>query len=246
MLPHRVRRRLAIVRQPFMAAAGGDDRKAGCARPIDEFASQAGLVAIGEAVDHAGVARLACEQRTAKGVGLDGDVDEMLAVTERRQRVLHRRGRISGAFDDDIDTGMRHQRLPVVADMRASALDGVVEGRCRELFLGPADPREIGLRIRRSKIDDPRQMNAGHARHLRQIHRSEFAGADQSDAQGFSGQLALAQFAEEIHDRSAFSVSRIVCRDSSGTSAMFQHGMTVFAGFTSFRTNDVRSSLQMT
>ena len=90
------------------------------------------------------------------------------------------------------------------------------------------------------KIDDYRQMNAGHARHLRQIHRAEFSGADQPDAQGFSGHSRSRSLLKKFMVAS-FRVSRIAC-DSNGTSTMFQHGKAVFQGFTSFRTNDVRSS----
>jgi hypothetical protein len=48
------------MRQPFVAAAGGDDREARGARPVDQVADERGLIAIGQAVnDPASRARIA-------------------------------------------------------------------------------------------------------------------------------------------------------------------------------------------
>ena len=199
MGPDGIGGRLPILRQPFVAAAGGDHRKAGGPRPIDQFAGEPRLIAIGQAVDHAGLGGLVRQQRPAERIRLHRDVDDMLAVAERRQRVLHRRGRISRAFDDDLDFRMRHQRLPVVADMRRFRLHGVVERGRRKALRRPIDAGEIGPCIGRRKIGDPDQMNARRTRHLRQIHRSEFAGADQAYPERPAGCLALAQLAEKIH-----------------------------------------------
>ena len=117
--PDRLRRRLREVRQPLVAAARGDDREAGGARPVDQVADQRRLVAEGEAVDDAGLGRLARQQRAAERVGLDRDVDDVLAVREAPRGVLDRGDRMAGALDDDVDRRMRDQRLPVVADVRA-------------------------------------------------------------------------------------------------------------------------------
>jgi len=53
------------------------------------------------------------EQRPAKRVGLDRDHHDILAVPERRQRMLDRGRRIAGRLDDDVDPRVRNQRLPV-------------------------------------------------------------------------------------------------------------------------------------
>src|SRR5438105_86361 len=51
--PYGLRCRLREMRQPFVPAAGGDDGKAGRARPVDQVADECGLVAIRQAVDDA-------------------------------------------------------------------------------------------------------------------------------------------------------------------------------------------------
>ena len=140
MPPHGLRRRLREVRQPLVAAPRGDDRKARGARPVDQLADQRRLVAIGEAVDHAGVRRLARQQRPAERVGLDRDVDHVLAVAECLEAMLDRSDRIARAFDDDIDLRMAHQRLPVVAEVRRPGRKRIVEG-CRCVALRPASRR---------------------------------------------------------------------------------------------------------
>ena len=112
--PHRLRRRLREMRQPLVAAARRHHREAGGARPVHQIADQRRLVAVGEAVDHAGFRRLARQQRAAERIGLHRHHDDVLAVAERRQRVLHRRRRIAGGLDDDVDRRVRDQLLPIV------------------------------------------------------------------------------------------------------------------------------------
>ena len=84
-----------------MAASRGDDREAAGASPVDQVADQRRLVAVGEAVDDPGLARLAGQQWPAERVRLDGDVDDVLAIGERAEAVLDRRRRVAGALDDD-------------------------------------------------------------------------------------------------------------------------------------------------
>jgi hypothetical protein len=87
-------------------APRGHDRKAGGARPVDQFAYQRRLIAVAEAVHHACSLRLAREQRPAEGIGLDRDVDHMLAMGEGCQAMFDCGRRIAGAFDDDVDLWM--------------------------------------------------------------------------------------------------------------------------------------------
>ena len=102
-------------------------RKPGRARPIDELAYQRRLVAVGQAIDHAVARGLAGEQRAAKRVGFHGDVDHVLAVRESFQAMLHRGDRIARTFDDDVDAWMADKRLPVVANVRASLSERIVQ-----------------------------------------------------------------------------------------------------------------------
>ncbi len=180
MAPYGFGRRLREMRQPFVAASGRDDAESGGPRPIDEIADQRRLVAIREAVDHARVGRLARQQRTAKGIGLHGDVDHVLAVAERGKTMLDRRRRVAGAFDHDVDVRMRDQLLPVVADMRGALGQRVVERSGGGSLRRPAHARQVGPRIGGREIGDAGQMHAGDLRHLGQVHRAELAGADQA------------------------------------------------------------------
>ncbi len=89
-------RRLRVVRQPLVPAAGRRHLEARGAGPVDQLADQRRLVAIGEAVDHAGRGRAAGEQRAAEGVGLDRHHHHALAVAEGFQRMLDGGDRIAG------------------------------------------------------------------------------------------------------------------------------------------------------
>ena len=63
----------------------------------------------------------------------------------------------------------------------------------------PADACERLLGARRREIGDAEQMQAGRARHLREEHRTEFAGADQADAHGFAGLGQGLELGVQIH-----------------------------------------------
>ena len=111
------------MRQPLVAAARGDDAEAGGARPVDQVADERGLIAVGEAVDHARLlppSARAADRRTASASTVT--MTTCLPVAERGERVLDRRDRIAGGLDHDVDRGMRDQRLPVVADSACGAL----------------------------------------------------------------------------------------------------------------------------
>ena len=102
-----------------MPAAGGDDRKARGARPVDELANERRLVAIGEAVHHAGGRGLLREERTAESIRLDGDHHHVLALLERLERVLDRGDRVARRFDDDVHFRIADELAPVLGDRRA-------------------------------------------------------------------------------------------------------------------------------
>ena len=199
VLPHRLGRRLRVVRQPFVAAAGRRHLEARGARPVDQLADQRRLVAVGQAVDHAGRGRALGQQRAAEGVGLDRDHDHALAVLEGFQRMLDGGDRIAGRFDDDVDLGMADQGAPVVGEMGVAVAARLGErGGRRDLGL-PAQPRQVLPRARRREIGDAQKMDAGRGRDLRQIHRAELAGADHADAQRLAFGGARQKHAMETH-----------------------------------------------
>ena len=200
MTPDGLGRGFGEMRQPFMAAPGSDHLETRCPRPVDQIANQRRLIAVGEAVDHPGRLCLACEQGAAQGIGLDRDVDHVLAVGESCQTMLHRGGRIAGALHDNVDSGMRDQFLPVIAEMGVALRQRIVKRGSGKLLRFPADALQIGPREGGRKIGDPDQMHARDPGHLSEIHGAEFSGADQSDAQRISRRLALLQLAIEIHD----------------------------------------------
>ncbi len=103
MAPDACRRHVVIGRQIFGALAGGNDAKAGGPRPIHHLCGQRRLIAIGERVDHAGLACLLGEQRSGQHIGLDIDHDDVLARRDRRARMADADGGIAGRLDDHFD-----------------------------------------------------------------------------------------------------------------------------------------------
>ena len=112
MLPDAVRRHVVIGRQIFGALAGGDDAKARGARPVHHLGGQRRLVAIGQRIDHAGLARFLGEQRPRQHVGLDIDHHDMLAGRNRGAGMADADRGIAGGFHDHVD------RPPAIAARR--------------------------------------------------------------------------------------------------------------------------------
>ena len=71
----------------------------------------------------------------------------------------------------------------------------------------PADGAAGLARALRIEIDDHRHLEPRRVRHLRQKHRAELAGADQGDADGFSGRKAGVEQMMQVHG----SVDPIEC-----------------------------------
>ena len=87
----------------FGAFAGGDHFKAGGARPVDHFADQGRLIAIGERVDDAGLRRAPREQGAGERVGFHVDHHDVLAVFAAGKCMAYAgRGAASGV-DGDFD-----------------------------------------------------------------------------------------------------------------------------------------------
>ncbi len=214
------------MRQPLVAATGGDNGEARRARPVDEVADERGLVAVGQAVDNARLRRPAGEQRPAQRIGFDGDVDHVLALAERGHAVRDGGDRIAGAFDDDVDARVAQQRLPVVADMRRSVRKRSIDRACAAALGFPAHAGEIGLRRRRGQIGDGGNVHARRFGYLGEIHRAKLAGADQANGKGSALRGALAELGVKAHvgrglqaassDRSA--AAGVPSRHGNGTS----------------------------
>ena len=196
--------------------------KPGGARPVDEIADQRRLVAEGQAVDDAGLSRLAGEQRAAQGIGLDGHVHDVLVLGERLETMLDRRDRVACAFDDDVDLRMPYQRLPIVADVRRSLRDGGIDRRRGAALGKPADAREIRQRGRRIEIGDGDDVHARRLRHLRQVHRAELAGADHADAQRPALRSALGQLGVKAQAGARAQPASAGCSAASGVPS--RHG----------------------
>ena len=178
MAPYAGRRHVVIGRQIFGTLAGGDDAKAGGAGPVHHLGGQRRLVAIGQRIDHAGPARFFRKQRPRQHVGLDIDHDDVLAGGNRSAGVADADRGIAGGFHDHLD----------VAAGCGRAIVG--EFRRRYACVIPADGAAGVARALRIEIDDHRHFEPRRMRHLRQEHRAELAGADQGDADGFSGGVA--------------------------------------------------------
>lgn len=189
MAPDALRRHVVIDRQIFGALARGDDAEAGCARPVDDLRRQRRLVAIGQRVDHAGLARFLGEQGPGQHVGLDIDHDDMLAGRDRGARVADADRGIAGRFHHHLDI-TRH-RLGAVGDKR----------RRGDALRIPADGAAGLARAFRIEIDDDGHFKARRMRYLRQEHRAELAGADQRHADGLSRRAAGIEEMREVHEK---------------------------------------------
>ena len=133
------------MRQPLVAPASTHDRKSCCAGPIDKIADQGRLIAIGEAVDHTMLSSTFCKQWATEGIRLNGDIDHMLAMSERKQAVINCSDRMARALHDDIHTRMSDQGLPVIAHMGVARRQGRINGGRRKLRLRPAHTLKIFL-----------------------------------------------------------------------------------------------------
>ena len=195
MAPDAFRRHVVIGRQIFGALAGGDDAKAGRARPVDHFGRQGRLIAIGQRIDHARFARFLGEQGACQHVGLDIDHHDMLAGRNRRAGMPDADGGIAGRFHHDVHRAARD---------RADAIVGE-RGSCDPLLI-PADGAASLARAVAVEIDDERHLEPGRVRHLGEEHRAELAGADQRDPNRFAGRVAGVEEVGEVHGRSDSSI----------------------------------------
>jgi len=182
-----------------VSAPRGNDRETGCARPVHQVANERRLITVREAVHDPRLTRFLRENRAAESIGLHRHHYDVLAVAKRGQRVLHCGDRVAGRFDDDVDPGMRDERLPVLGQVRAALLQGRVE-RTGGMHPGsPAHSLQVCARVRRGKVGNAGKMHAGRFRHLRAVHRREFARPDQAETQRLPLRFPLLQQTVEIH-----------------------------------------------
>ncbi|MGY3652871.1 hypothetical protein ACVWW2_008162 [Bradyrhizobium sp. LM4.3] len=177
-----------IGRQILCPLARGNHVKPGGAGPIHHLRGQRRLVAIGERIDHAGLARFLGEQRTRQHVGLDVDHHDMLARRDRGAGVPDADGGIAGRL---------HHHVHRAAGNRARAVIGE-DGRGNAGLVPP--DRAAGLaRTIPVDVDNDGDHEPRRVRYLRQKHRAEFSGADQRDTDGLAGGSAGLEKAEEVH-----------------------------------------------
>jgi hypothetical protein len=188
MAPDTFRRDVVIGGQIFCALAGGDDAKAGRASPVHHFGGQCRLVAIGQRIDHAGLARFLGEQRPRQHVGLDIDHDDVLAGRDRGAGMPDADRGIAGRFHDDIHRAARDGARAVVGE------DGGRDPR-----LVPADRAACLAGTVAVDIDDQRYLQPRRVRYLCQKHRAEFPGADQCHADRFAGSAAGLEQVMQVH-----------------------------------------------
>ncbi len=185
--PDAVRRHLVIGGQVLGPFAGGDNAKPGGPRPVHHLGSQCGLVAIGQRIDDAGFAGFLRQQRSRQHVGLDIDHDDMLAGGNRRARVADAGRGVAGGFHDHLDR-IGRRASPIIGECRCSDPGGV-----------PANGAACVAGALHIAIDDDRDLEARRMRHLRQEHRTEFAGADQRDADRLAGGAARIEQMMKVH-----------------------------------------------
>ena len=109
--PDGIRRGIAVARLEIHPLAGRGHLEAGGARPVDQFADQRRLVAVGHRVDEALRPRLLGEDRPDHHVGLDVDHHEVFAGIDRRQRMAGAGDRMTRRLDDALDLVAGEQRV---------------------------------------------------------------------------------------------------------------------------------------
>ena len=160
ILEHRIGGLLVEVGEVARALAGRDDLEAAGPRPVDLFADQRRLIAVGQRIDHAGLFGPAGEQGAGQGVGFDVDHDDVLAGIDAEKRVADAGGGIAGGVDDDLDAAGRDHRRGVVADVGAAAPQGLGDRGCGVLFGAPAGGGQVGAGVVGAQVGDGDDLQA--------------------------------------------------------------------------------------
>ena len=106
--------------------------------------------------------------------------------------------------------------MPVLADMGCTVAKRFIERAGLAALRLPTHPGQVGAGRIGRQIGNTHQMNAWRSRNLGQIHRAEFAGSDQPNADGIALGSALQKLGVQAHDQavtviSSSEVSRALC-----------------------------------
>ncbi|KAG1244689.1 hypothetical protein G6F65_021656 [Rhizopus arrhizus] len=120
--PDGIRRGRMEFRQVLGAFARRHHFKAGGTRPVHHFADQGRLVAVGQRIHDARLARAARQQRAGQRVRFDVDHDDVFAVFAAGQHVADAGCGLAGGVDDDVDVGAGDDGVGVVAEKDLAVL----------------------------------------------------------------------------------------------------------------------------
>jgi hypothetical protein len=163
------------------------------------IADERGLIAPGEAVDDAGRACLAREQRAGERVGLDIDHDDVLAVRDCLERMANAGRRHAGRLHHHFQIGKCDHRLGIGAHVRAAALIRVGDGFGQGDLLRPARSAQLIFRARNVEIGDRDHMQPARESRLCKKHGAELAGPNHAHGHRATGGFALEQHRAETH-----------------------------------------------
>ena len=175
-----------------------DDRETASASPVDHLADQRRLIAVGERVDDAGLARASGQQGTGERVGLDVDHDHMDPVGDGRERKADAGARVPGGVDHDVGRAAGDQGLGIVGEPGAATLERLARAPNNPLCL-PAGARQVLARALRRQVGDSNEMQARRGAGLGEEHGAELAGPDKADPDRPVRYGALNQHAVKIH-----------------------------------------------
>ena len=99
--------------------------------------------------------------------------------------------RVAGRLDDAFDAVEAAERLRVVGDERPTAVHGVAERCGGEFGILPAGAGQRFADLADIEVGNRDDVVAGDLAGLRQHHRAELAGADQSDPDRPSGRVTF-------------------------------------------------------
>ncbi len=182
-LPHRVGGGQLEARFVARPLAGADDLEPAHPRPLDELADERRLVAIGERVHEARLARAPGKRRADEHVGLHGDHHHVLAVLERSERMACACPWRAGRLDDHVAS--------------SRAISSAASVPIGAPFGSPPSALEI-------EIGHPRELEPFDMASLGREHRRELAGADHADAEWLR---AAGELRDEIVHRGSLSTA---------------------------------------
>ena len=133
----------------------------------------------------------------------------MLAVRDRLQREADPGARVAGRLDHDIDIGKRDECNGVGAHECPRAARRVAQVGRRELRLAPSARAQLVARALDVEIGEADEMHARRAAHLREKHRAELAGPDQTDANRPAGGFPFHELGVKVQSGLLFQLSEI-------------------------------------